>query len=103
MKFSTPKASIRPADRAAMRRRSLLAIPLLGVVLLGLLWVLIITRLQVEKEDTYRESNAAAAILSAALEQHTIKAIHQVDQITRFVKYEFEKAPAQFDLRHTVE
>jgi len=46
---------------------------------------------------------ASAAILSSALEQHTIKAIHQVDQITRFVKYEFEKTPGQFNLASTVE
>ncbi len=86
-----------------MRRRSLMAIPLLGLALLALLWAVIITRLQVEKETAYREANASAAILSAALEQHTLKAIHQVDQITRFVKYEFEKAPDQFDLRRTIE
>jgi diguanylate cyclase (GGDEF)-like protein len=103
MKFHTPKASMRAADRTAIRRRSLLAIPLLGLLLLGLLWVVIVTRLQVEKESAYRESNASAAILTAALEQHTIKAIHQVDQITRFVKYEFEKSPDDFDLRNTVE
>ena len=46
-----------------------------------------------ESDATYREAMASAAILSSALEQHTIKAIHQVDQITRFVKYEFEKTP----------
>jgi diguanylate cyclase (GGDEF)-like protein len=83
--------------------RALLAIPLLGVLVLILLWAVIFARLSVEKESTYREAMASAAILSAALEQHTIKAIHQVDQITRFVKYEFEKNPNHFDLASTVE
>jgi len=46
---------------------------------------------------------ASAAILSSALEQHTVKAIHQVDQITRFVKFEYEKAPDKFDLLSAVE
>ncbi|WP_207004467.1 bifunctional diguanylate cyclase/phosphodiesterase [Trinickia mobilis] len=82
--------------------RALLAIPLLGVLVLILLWTVIYARLSVEKETTYREAMASAAILSAALEQHTIKAIHQVDQITRFVKYEFEKNPSHFDLATTV-
>ena len=50
---------------------------------LVLLWTVIFARLSVEKEATYREAMASAAILSAALEQHTVKAIHQVDQITR--------------------
>jgi diguanylate cyclase (GGDEF)-like protein len=90
-------------DPAASRRRALLAIPALGVLVLVLLWTVIFARLSVEKDSTYREAMASAGILSAALEQHTVKAIHQVDQITRFVKYEFEKSPGRFDLASTVE
>ncbi|MDN7719547.1 bifunctional diguanylate cyclase/phosphodiesterase [Burkholderia gladioli] len=85
------------------RRRALFAIPLLGVLALALLWAVIVMRLSVEKESAYREAAASAAILSTALEQHTIKAIHQVDQITRFVKFEFEKSPDHFNLASTVE
>ncbi|KWZ41154.1 MULTISPECIES: bifunctional diguanylate cyclase/phosphodiesterase [Burkholderia] len=91
------------ATRKSRRRRALFAIPLLGTLALALLWVAIIARLSVEKESAYREAAASAAILSTALEQHTVKAIHQVDQITRFVKYEFEKSPAHFNLASTVE
>ncbi|MCX4165390.1 MULTISPECIES: EAL domain-containing protein [Paraburkholderia] len=91
------------SDQAVSRRRALLAIPSLGVLVLILLWAVIFARLSVEKEATYREAMASAAILSAALEQHTVKAIHQVDQITRFVKYEYEKSPGRFDLASTVE
>ncbi|MFC0397515.1 bifunctional diguanylate cyclase/phosphodiesterase [Paraburkholderia rhizosphaerae] len=102
-----PPSSAREArhrhDPAASRRRALLAIPALGVLVLVLLWTVIFARLSVEKESTYREAMASAGILSAALEQHTVKAIHQVDQITRFVKYEFEKSPGRFDLASTVE
>jgi diguanylate cyclase (GGDEF)-like protein len=88
---------------ARSRRRALIAIPVLGVLVLILLWTVISARLSVERESTYREATASAAILSAALEQHTVKAIHQVDQITRFVKYEFEKNPEHFELASTVE
>ncbi|MDN7673960.1 EAL domain-containing protein [Burkholderia oklahomensis] len=91
------------ATRRSRRRRALFAIPLLGTLALALLWVAIIARLSVEKDSAYREAAASAAILSTALEQHTVKAIHQVDQITRFVKYEFEKSPAHFNLASTVE
>jgi hypothetical protein len=73
-------------DTVVPRRRALLAIPALGVLVLILLWTVIFARLSVEKDATSREAMASAAILSAALEQHTVKAIHQVDQITRFVK-----------------
>ncbi len=87
------------ADPVVPRRRALLAIPALGVLVLILLWTVIFARLSVEKDATSREAMASAAILSAALEQHTVKAIHQVDQITRFVKYEFEKTPEPFRSR----
>ncbi len=85
------------------RRRALFAIPLLGTIAIALLWTAIVMRLAVEKDSAYREAAASAAILSSALEQHTIKAIHQVDQITRFVKFEFEKSPEHFNLTSTVE
>jgi diguanylate cyclase (GGDEF)-like protein len=81
----------------------LFAIPALGGLVLVLLWTVIFARLSVERDAATHASMASAAILSSALEQHTIKAIHQVDQITRFVKYEFEKAPGQFNLASTVE
>ncbi|MBG1248258.1 EAL domain-containing protein [Burkholderia pseudomallei] len=91
------------ATRKSRRRRALFAIPLLGTLALALLWVAIIARLSVEKDSAFRDAGASAAILSTALEQHTVKAIHQVDQITRFVKYEFEKSPTRFNLASTVE
>ncbi|WP_233800346.1 bifunctional diguanylate cyclase/phosphodiesterase [Paraburkholderia sp. HP33-1] len=102
-RFSDPRETRPHRDPMATRRRALLVIPALGIVVLVLLWTVIFARLSVEKDATYREAMASSAILSAALEQHTIKAIHQVDQITRFVKYEYEKTPDHFDLASTVE
>ncbi|MGI4856040.1 MAG: bifunctional diguanylate cyclase/phosphodiesterase [Janthinobacterium lividum] len=86
----------------ATKKRTLLAIPLLGLVLLLVLWGVIGSRLLAERTSGFEESANSAAILSSALEQHTIKAIHQIDQITRFTKYEFEKAPADFNLENAV-
>jgi diguanylate cyclase (GGDEF)-like protein len=104
MNRSRPKAprDMKQAD-FPRRRRALFAIPALGGLVLVLLWTVIFARLSVEREAATHASMASAAILSSALEQHTIKAIHQVDQITRFVKYEFEKTPGQFNLASTVE
>ena len=87
----------------ASRKYALLLIPALGCVVLALLWVVIIARLTTERENVTRDSQAEAALLSAALEQHTLKSIRQVDQITRFVKYEYEKSPQTFDLDRVVE
>ncbi|CAN0622568.1 diguanylate cyclase [Burkholderia multivorans] len=99
--LSPPARTLRATRKS--RRRALFAIPLLGTLALALLWAVITVRLSVEKDSAYKEASAAAAILSSALEQHTIKGIHQVDQITRFVKFEFEKSPARFNLASTVE
>ncbi|MGI4815105.1 MAG: putative bifunctional diguanylate cyclase/phosphodiesterase [Janthinobacterium lividum] len=84
------------------RKRMLYAIPALGAIIIALLWTVIFARLSFEKENVYHDSASSAAILSSALEQHTVKAIHQVDQVTRFVKFEYEKSPSHFDLISTV-
>lgn len=106
--MSSARSSHSPSTRPLRaprksRSRALFAIPLLGTLALALLWAVIIARLSIEKDSAFKEAAASAAILSSALEQHTVKAIHQVDQITRFVKFEFEKSPAHFNLASTVE
>jgi diguanylate cyclase (GGDEF)-like protein len=102
MKIRIPN-DIRPIDeRQRTRRRMLLAVPVLGLGILALLWAVISMRLSVERDYVYHESATSAAILSTALEQHTIKAIHQVDQISRFIKYEYEKSPDTFEIASTV-
>lgn len=90
-------------DQLATKKRTLLAIPALGIVLLLVLWGVIGSRLSMERESVYQDAGSSASILSSALEQHTVKAIHQIDQITRFIKFEFEKAPNQFDLEEAVQ
>jgi len=88
---------------ARLRPRALFVIPVLGIAVLVALWIAIFARLAVEKDAALHEAGASAAILSTSLSQHTVKAIHQVDQITRFIKYEYEKAPDSFDLATTVD
>jgi diguanylate cyclase (GGDEF)-like protein len=78
-------------------------VPALGVVVLAVLWAMIFARLSVEKDAAMRDATTSAAILSTSLAQHTVKAIHQVDQITRFVKHEYENAPDRFDLATSVD
>ena len=98
--------SIRPSiplPPRSLQTRARFVIPAFGIALLVVLWAVIFARLAVEKDAATREAITSAAILSTSLEQHTVKAIHQVDQITRFVKYEYEKAPERFDLASTVD
>jgi len=90
-------------DATSMQKRTLFMIPALGVLLLLVLWGGIGSRLSIEQDSVYQESVNSSDILSSALEQHTIKAIHQIDQITRFIKYEYERSPQQFDLENSVQ
>lgn len=85
-------------DYRDSRKWALFAIPALGLILLAILWTVIGTRLSVEHRTVSADSAASADILASALEQHTVKAIHQIDQITRFIKFEYEKDPAHFNL-----
>lgn len=85
-------------QRYATRKRRLLAIPLVGLLLIALLWVVVANRLSAERINSYRASQASASLLTSALEQHTIRAIHQIDQLTRFLAYAYRKSPARFDL-----
>ena len=85
------------------RKLALFLIPALGCAVIILLWAVIITRLSIERDTVARDAVAEAGVLCAGLEQHTIKALLQVDQITRFVKYEYERTPGNFDLSRAVD
>ncbi len=97
------RESWRQRSPQASRKLALLLIPALGCVVLIVLWAAIIARLDSEQDAVARDSQAEAGLLSAALEQHTLKSIRQVDQITRFVKFEYERSPQTFDLNRVVE
>ncbi|WP_258002333.1 putative bifunctional diguanylate cyclase/phosphodiesterase [Burkholderia sp. WAC0059] len=80
----------------------LFAIPALGLLVVILIWAAVFARLSGERDAALREARASASTLSAALEQHTVRTVRQVDQITRFIQYEYEKSPDRFDLARIV-
>jgi diguanylate cyclase (GGDEF)-like protein len=73
-------------------------VPALTVLVLGILWVTILLRLQVEKASVMRDTRVAARTLADALETHTLKTVHDVDEIALLVKYGYERTPQTFDL-----
>ncbi|PRX27001.1 diguanylate cyclase (GGDEF)-like protein [Paraburkholderia sp. BL18I3N2] len=79
-------------------RHALILVPALTVLVLGILWVTILLRLQVEKASVMRDTRVAARTLADALETHTLKTIHDVDEIALLVKYGYERTPQTFDL-----
>lgn len=79
-------------------RHALVLVPALTVLVLGILWVTILLRLQVEKASVMRDTRVAARTLADALETHTLKTVHDVDEIALLVKYGYERTPQSFDL-----
>jgi diguanylate cyclase (GGDEF)-like protein len=79
-------------------RHALVLVPALTVLVLGILWVTILLRLQVEKASVMRDTRVAARTLADALETHTLKTVHDVDEIALLVKYGYERSPQTFDL-----
>ncbi|SNU84192.1 bifunctional diguanylate cyclase/phosphodiesterase [Pandoraea sputorum] len=88
--------------RWATSYRSIVAILIFGFLILVLLWTAVLWRISIEHKAILRDTAASASTVSTALEQQTLRAIRQVDQITRFVKYEYERHRGDFDLKQTL-
>ncbi|VVD76567.1 dGTP triphosphohydrolase [Pandoraea aquatica] len=88
--------------RWATSYRSIVAILIFGFLILVLLWTAVLWRISIEHKAILRDTAASASTVATALEQQTLRAIRQVDQITRFVKYEYERRHGDFDLKQTL-
>ncbi|WP_287496326.1 EAL domain-containing protein [Pandoraea sp. CB10b_02] len=88
--------------RWAASYRSIVAILIFGFLILVLVWTAVLWRVSIEHKAVLRDTAAAASTVASALEQQTLRAIRQVDQITRFVKYEFEHGRRNFDLKQAL-
>jgi len=83
--------------------RSIVAILIFGFLILVLVWTAVLWRISIEHKAILRDAAASASTVANALEQQTLRAIRQVDQITRFVKYEFEHHRSEFNLNATMD
>jgi diguanylate cyclase (GGDEF)-like protein len=89
-------------NRDESKPRTLLLIPALTLLVLCVLWGTILVRLHVEKEAVLRDTHLAARTLADSLSTHTLKTIHDVDEIALVIKYGYESALAAsrpFDLQ----
>ncbi|VVE26784.1 dGTP triphosphohydrolase [Pandoraea horticolens] len=82
--------------------RAIVAILIFGFLILVLVWTAVLWRISIEHKAVLRDTAASASTVATALEQQTLRAIRQVDQITRFVKYEYERRRGDFELTRTL-
>ena len=85
-------------ERSKSLPRALILIPVLTLVVLCVLWITISVRLHIEKVGVLRETEDAAQTLARSLQNHTLKTVHDVDEIALLIKYGYESAPQTFDL-----
>jgi diguanylate cyclase (GGDEF)-like protein len=78
--------------------RALILVPTLTVLVLAVLWITILLRLHVERAAVMHDTRVAARTLADALETHTLKTIHDVDEIALLVKFGYESSPETFNL-----
>ncbi|MDE1181850.1 sensor domain-containing diguanylate cyclase [Paraburkholderia sp.] len=76
----------------------LFLIPALTCVVLCVLWITILARLHTERANELRDTRNSANTLAAALQTHTLKTIHDIDEIALLVKYGYEDGSGNFDL-----
>ena len=85
-------------ERGTPLPRALIFIPLLTLVVLCVLWITISVRLHIEKVGVLRETEDAARTVARSLQNHTLKTVHDVDEIALLIKYGYESSPQTFDL-----
>lgn len=78
--------------------RAIVAILAFGLLILVMLWTAVLWRVSTEHAAILRDTAASASTVAAALEQQTLRAIRQVDQLTRFIKFEYERSDGHFSL-----
>ncbi|EEF24802.1 conserved hypothetical protein [Ricinus communis] len=86
------------ARRRTWPKNPLTLIPAVTVLLLCVLWTAVLYRLHVEKNAAIREARVSVDILAQSLATHTLKAIHDMDEIALLIKFGYESAPSQFNL-----
>ncbi|WP_322032730.1 diguanylate cyclase domain-containing protein [Paraburkholderia sp. J76] len=99
-RLQTIRGRSRPVgtDRGDAPRWALIVLPALTVLILAVLWITILERLRVEKDAALNDARIAAATEASALQTHTLKTIHDVDEIALLIKFGYERAPTTFDL-----
>ena len=92
------KPTLPSLDRSKSLPRTLIFIPVLTLVVLCVLWITIFVRLHIEKAAVLRETEDETKTLARSLQNHTLKTVHDVDEIALLIKYGYESAPQTFDL-----
>jgi diguanylate cyclase (GGDEF)-like protein/PAS domain S-box-containing protein len=74
-----------------------------AAVLIALTWTVTLERIRYEIQDATEDAFRDNSNLTLALEEHTIRTLHGVEQALRYLGHEFEEEGRQFSLQKLVE
>ena len=80
------------------RARSVFWIPVVAAVVVIAIWIAAIARIQTEGREAREAAAAATAELASSFSAHIAKTVHDADVAVGWVKYEYERSPATFNL-----
>jgi diguanylate cyclase (GGDEF)-like protein len=78
--------------------QSVVWVPAVAIALIAAIWVAAIIRIEVEGREARETAAAASAELASSFSAHIAKTVHDADVVVRWVKYEYERSPATFNV-----
>jgi diguanylate cyclase (GGDEF)-like protein/PAS domain S-box-containing protein len=91
--------TIRSSKYATVRRLGLLALlPAFCAMLLALLWYVVLVKLAEEEKRAVKNAISDTNNFVGAFEQYVLRAIRQIDQTSKFVQFEYQRADGRVDL-----
>lgn len=73
-------------------------IPVVALALVIAIWIAAIVRIQTEGREARETAAAATAELASSFSAHIANTVHDADVVVRWVKYEYERSPATFNV-----
>ncbi len=78
--------------------QSVVWIPAVAIALIVAIWVAAIVRIQTEGREARETAAAATDELASSFSAHIANTVHDADVVVRWVKYEYERSPATFNV-----
>lgn len=91
------KESAMPDNSPLSRNTSRLTM-VFSLLMVLLVWLDVLYRIDLEWKTEQRAVSIATENLTQAFEEHALRTIESAEKAVRFIKYEYEKSPSNFDL-----
>ena len=84
------------------RNSNIIAIALFGIMLIVFLWGGVLWKLHTEKQLDIQHNKREAENLAKAFEENSLRTIHNAEQLTSFLKYQYEQGNQNVLINHNL-